>query len=180
MENRFKNALESGEFVVTCEIIPGRGAHEDGQEKEFAEARRIYETGRVHAMSITDNPGGNPALLADTLGKEFLDEGIVPLVHFTCKDRSRNQIIAQLYGLERQGVENLLVMTGDYQVSGWDGRARPVYDLDPVHVSMLCTEMMSGCTLPHDNGSMAVSMMSAPLLHTSRIEAIDRPGPEWP
>ncbi len=58
MENRFKNALESGEFVVTCEIIPGRGAHEDGQEKEFAEARRIYETGRVHAMSITDNPGG--------------------------------------------------------------------------------------------------------------------------
>ena len=152
MENRFKNALESGEFVVTCEIIPGRGAHEDGQEKEFAEARRIYETGRVHAMSITDNPGGNPALLADALGKEFLDEGIVPLVHFTCKDRSRNQIIAQLYGLERQGVENLLVMTGDYQVSGWDGRARPVYDLDPVHVSMLCTEMNQGLMVPGRKG----------------------------
>ena len=154
MENRFKNALESGEFVVTCEIIPGRGAHEDGQEKEFAEARRIYETGRVHAMSITDNPGGNPALLADTLGKEFLDEGIVPLVHFTCKDRSRNQIIAQLYGLERQGVENLLVMTGDYQVSGWDGRARPVYDLDPVHVSMLCTEMNQGLMVPGRKGDI--------------------------
>ena len=152
MENRFKNAIENGEFAVTCEIIPGRGAREDGQEKEFAEARRIYATGRVHAMSITDNPGGNPALLADTLGREFLDEGISPLVHFTCKDRSRNQIIAQLYGLERQGLENLLLMTGDYQVSGWDGRSRPVYDLDPVHLQMLATEMNNGLIVPGRKG----------------------------
>ena len=154
MENRFKDALERGEFVVTCEIIPGRGAHEDGQEKEFAEAKNIYATGRVHAMSITDNPGGNPALLADTLGKEFLDEGIVPLVHFTCKDRSRNQIISQLYGLERQGIENLLFMTGDYQVSGWDGRARPVFDLDSVHLQMLATEMNNGLVVPGRKGDI--------------------------
>ena len=36
------------------------------------------------------------------------------------------------------------------------------------------------CTLPQLSGSMAVSIMSAPLLHTSKMLAIDRPGPEWP
>ena len=154
MDNRFKSAIEQGEFVVTCEIIPGRGAREDAQEKEFAEARRIYETGRVHAMSITDNPGGNPALLADVLGKEFLDEGIVPLVHFTCKDRSRNQIISQLYGMERDGLQNVLFMTGDYQATGWDGRARPVFDLDSVHVQMLATEMNKGLVVPGRKGDV--------------------------
>ncbi|MBR3181914.1 MAG: methylenetetrahydrofolate reductase C-terminal domain-containing protein [Eggerthellaceae bacterium] len=154
MGNRFRDALEQGEFVVTCEIIPGRGAREDGQEREFEEAKRMYETGRVHAMSITDNPGGNPALLADTLGKEFLDQGIVPLVHFTCKDRSRNQIIAQLYGLERQGLENILFMTGDYQATGWTGRARPVFDLDSVHVQMLASEMNAGLVVPGRKGDV--------------------------
>ena len=154
MENRFKNAIEQGEFVITCEIIPGRGAHEDAQEREFEEARKIYATGRVHAMSITDNPGGNPALLADTLGQEFLNEGIVPLVHFTCKDRSRNQIIAQLYGLERIGIENLLFMTGDYQATGWDGRARPVFDLDSVHAQMLAREMNAGLVVPGRKGDI--------------------------
>ena len=154
VENRFKDAIERGEFVITCEIIPGRGAHEDAQEREFEEARNIYATGRVHAMSITDNPSGNPALLADVLGKEFLDQGIVPLVHFTCKDRSRNQIIAQLYGMEREGIENILFMTGDYQGTGWDGRARPVFDLDSVHVQMLATEMNNGLVVPGRKGDV--------------------------
>ena len=50
----------------------------------------------------------------------------------------------------------------------------------PSFFSIDCTLMMSGCTLPHDRGSMAVSMTSAPLLHTSRMLAIERPGPLWP
>lgn len=152
MENRFKDAIERGEFAVTCEIIPGRGAREDAQERSIEEARRIFATGRVHALSITDNPGGNPALLADKLGEEFLAEGVMPLVHFTAKDRSRNQIIAQLYALERAGVENILLMTGDYLAGGWNGRSRPVFDLDSVHMQMLATEMNDGLVVQGHNG----------------------------
>lgn len=155
MENRFKDAIERGEFVVTCEIIPGRGAREDAQEREFEEAKRIYATGRVHALSITDNPGGNPALLADRLAEEFVAEGIVPLLHFTAKDRSRNQMIAQLYAMERAGVENVLLMTGDYQATGWSGRARPVFDLDSVHMQMLATEMNAGLMVQGRKGPVA-------------------------
>ena len=139
-----KQALENGEFVVTCEMIPGRGAFEESLEKEFSHAKEIFATGRVHAISITDNPSGNPALLADAAAAELAKEGIESLTHFTCKDRSRNQIQSQLYALERQGLSNILVMTGDYQTSGWQGKGRPVFDLDPIHTLKLTQQMNEG------------------------------------
>jgi methylenetetrahydrofolate reductase (NADPH) len=150
--NRLKEALESGEFVVTLELIPGRGARESAQAKELEEAERVYETGRVHALSITDNPGGNPAILADSIAGEYHARGITPLVHFTCKDRNRNQFASQLYSLERQGIENLLVMTGDYTYSGWQGRAKPVFDLDPVQVLQMVREMNEGLVVSGPRG----------------------------
>jgi len=146
VENRLKLAFERGEFVVTCELIPGRGATEAAQVKEFDEGIKIWETGRIHALSITDNPGGNPALLADSFARDILDKGITPLVHFSCKDRNRNQLQAQLYSLQRQGLENVLAMSGDYPVSGWKGRSRPNFDLDPVNLLGLIKGMNAGLT----------------------------------
>ena len=148
VQNKFREAIESGEFVITCETIPGRGAIEKSQQELFEEAKALWATGRIHAVSITDNPGGNPALLADTFGEDMVAEGIVPLVHLTCKDRNRNQFEAQFYGMQRHGVENLLCMTGDYPVSGWKGQARPVFDLDPVTVIQMLESMNKGMGYP--------------------------------
>ena len=153
MSNRLKEALCKGEFVVTCEVVPGRGANEAAQIKEFNEAYAIWQTGRVHAISITDNPGGNPALLADVVAMDFLEKGICPLVHMSCKDRSRNQLQSQFYAMQRRGIENLLVMTGDYPMSGWGGRSRPVFDLDPVQMLGFLTQMNEGLTYETSRGS---------------------------
>jgi methylenetetrahydrofolate reductase (NADPH) len=65
-------------------------------------------------------------------------------VHFTSKDRNRNQIMAQLYAMERRGLHNLLVMSGDYTGPVWKGSARPVFDLDPIHMLELISEMNEG------------------------------------
>ena len=59
-ENRLDTLFENGTFIVTCEMIPGRGADEAHQSKELEVARELAIGGRVHAMSITDNPSGNP------------------------------------------------------------------------------------------------------------------------
>ncbi|MDR3307779.1 MAG: methylenetetrahydrofolate reductase C-terminal domain-containing protein [Coriobacteriales bacterium] len=144
MPNRLKDALERGEFVVTVELIPGHGAAEPSQVGEFEEGLRIWETGRVHAISVTDNPGGNPALLADAFAQDLADKGITPLVHITCKDRNRNQLQSQLYAMERHGIHNVLAMTGDYPVQGWHGRPRPVFDLDPVQLLQMVGDMNTG------------------------------------
>ncbi|MDR2957589.1 MAG: methylenetetrahydrofolate reductase, partial [Coriobacteriales bacterium] len=152
MINRMREAIENGEFVITCEVIPGRGAAEPNQVHEFEVAEKIWETGRVHAISVTDNPSGNPALLADSFAADFQAKGITPLIHFTGKDRSRNQVQAQYYMLQRYGMENLLLMTGDYQTSGWSGVARPVYDLDPVHLVQMSLDMNEGLVVKGRGG----------------------------
>lgn len=145
MENRFKQSLlDKSTMSITWEVVPGRGAREKAQEIAMEAAEIAAKSGKIHAITITDNPGGNPAILADTLGIEMLKLGIEPLVHFTCKDKNRNQLESQLYSLDRAGVRNLLVMTGDYPVSGFNGRPKPVFDLDPIHTAKLISNMNNG------------------------------------
>ena len=141
---RFREVLESGGFAVTVEIVPGRGTLEAAQERAVGNAAELWESGLVDAVSITDNPGGRPAILADALATELCAAGIESIAHFTCKDRNRSQVLSELFALERAGVENLLCMTGDYQAGGWRGRARPVFDIDSVHLQMLVRELNEG------------------------------------
>ena len=154
MKNAFKESLlDKDRMSVTWELVPGRGAREKAQEASMAAAEQAAKGGRVHALTITDNPGGNPAMLADYLGFEILKLGIEPLVHFTCKDKNRNQMESQLYALDRAGVRNLLIMTGDYTYTGYKGRPKPVFDLDPVHTLELISEMNEGLEVPTFKGS---------------------------
>ncbi|MDA8229539.1 MAG: methylenetetrahydrofolate reductase C-terminal domain-containing protein [Desulfitobacterium hafniense] len=153
MENRFRDSLlDKNTLSVTWELVPGRGAREKAQENAVLAAEQAAKGGKIHALTITDNPGGNPAILADYLGAEILNLGIEPLVHFTCKDKNRNQIESQLYALDRANVRNLLVMTGDYTVSGFKGRPKPVFDLDPTHILELISEMNTGLMIPGPKG----------------------------
>ncbi|MEN6348126.1 MAG: methylenetetrahydrofolate reductase C-terminal domain-containing protein [Syntrophomonas sp.] len=152
--NKFKESLlNKNTFSVTWELVPGRGAHEKPQENAILLAEQAAADGRVHALTITDNPGGKPAISAAYLGTEILKLGIEPLVHFTCKDKNRNQIESELYAMDRAGVRNLLVMTGDYPTSGFKGRPKPVFDLDPVHVLELTANMNKGLETGEPKGT---------------------------
>lgn len=145
INNRFEESLlNKNTMSVTWELVPGRGAREKAQADVMISAEQAAKDGRIHALTITDNPGGKPAISAAYLGTEILKLGIEPLVHFTCKDKNRNQIESELYAMDRAGVRNLLVMTGDYPTSGFKGRPKPVFDLDPVHVLDLISNMNNG------------------------------------
>ncbi|MHB8765064.1 MAG: methylenetetrahydrofolate reductase C-terminal domain-containing protein [Deferrisomatales bacterium] len=152
--NRFKQSLlDKSTFSVTWELVPGRGAFEQAQEVVATSAEQAVKGGKVHALTITDNPGGNPAISAEMLGAELNKLGIDPLVHFTCKDKNRNQLEGLLYGMERARVYNLLVMTGDYTYSGYQGRSKPVFDIDPSMLLHLITDMNKGLEVPTFKGS---------------------------
>jgi len=154
-ENNFKDALlNPSVFPVTWELVPGRGAREAAQEKALAYAKQVAERRKISVLTVTDNPGGTPAMSADFMGSEILKLGIEPLVHFTCKDKNRNQIESQLYALDRAGVRNLLVMSGDYPVSGYQGRPAPVFDLDPIHSLQLISDMNRGLEYPGVKGNV--------------------------
>jgi methylenetetrahydrofolate reductase (NADPH) len=101
--------------------------------------------GKVHAISVTDNPGGNPAISTEMLCTEIKKLGIEPLVHLAFRDKNRNQCESLLYGLAALGVRNLLLLTGDYPSnSGFRGRPKPVFDLDSVQGLQLVETMNRG------------------------------------
>jgi methylenetetrahydrofolate reductase (NADPH) len=95
--NRFKRALKNREFVYTIELVPGRGARGKTLEEAMRTAEKAVKGNLIHALSITDNAGGHPALFPNVLGREICGMGMNPLIHFTCKDKNRNQIESILY-----------------------------------------------------------------------------------
>jgi len=143
--NRFKEALlDKKEFIYTLELVPGRGSRGKTQDDILTMAERAAKSKLVHAVSITDNPGGHPALSPDVIGLEISRLGIDPIIHFTCKDKNRNQIESILYSLDRIGISNLLVMTGDFPLYGFEGKAKPVFDLDSIQLIHLINQMNQG------------------------------------
>jgi methylenetetrahydrofolate reductase (NADPH) len=144
-----REALQQGEFVVTCEFVPGRGKEGPAVDAALAFARDVKKSGiSVHAVSLTDNPSGNPAILPDVLGAEILQEGLDVLVHFSCRDMNRNAMESRAMALARRGVRNLLVVTGDYTEGGYQGRAAPVFDLDAVQAIRYLKAMNAGLPVP--------------------------------
>jgi len=144
--NPLKQAiLDPKTFCVTWEQIPGRGAFEMQQETVFDNVAKAAEMGRIHAISVTDNPGGNPAISTEMLCAEVKKVGTEPLVHLACRDKNRSQIESMLYGLAASGVRNILALSGDYpSPEGFEGKPKPVFDMDPVNVVRLVEAMNRG------------------------------------
>lgn len=143
--NTVKEAMLNHTFCITWEQVPGRGAFEMQQEEIIENAMRAAKRGRIHAVSVTDNPGGNPAISTEILCTEIKKLGIEPLVHLAFRDKNRNQCESLLYGLAALGVRNLLMLTGDYPSSGgFKGRSKPVFDLDAIQGLQLVEMINSG------------------------------------
>lgn len=144
--NKFKQALiDPTTFCVTWEQIPGRGAFEKQQEETIDNVRKAAASGKIHAVSITDNPGGNPAISTEMLCAEIKRLKMEPLVHLAARDKNRNELESVLHGLTAVGVRNILVLTGDAPSNGgFSGKSKPVFDLDPVHVLQLIGLMNKG------------------------------------
>jgi len=145
-QNRLKNALlDPGGFCTVWEQIPGPGAFEKRQAQVLDNARAAAGRGIACAISITDNPGGNPAIATDVLCAEIRRAGIDPLVHIAFRDRNRNLAESLLFQLAALDVRNILVLTGDYPSDlGYSGRSKPVFDLDSVNGLRLVREMNRG------------------------------------
>ncbi len=153
----FQEALNNPDILsVTWELVPGRGAWEDSQEHVLKMAELAARDQRINGITITDNPGGKPAILAIPLAAEAIKFGIDPIIHFTCKDKNRNDIESELFALARSGITNLLVMTGDYPSEGYKGAPKPVFDLDSVHALRLVDYMNRGIDIPSFKGHVTL------------------------
>ena len=108
------------DFVHIVELVTSRGviAEKDGR-RVLSLARRLSEHPEVHALSITDNPGGNAMINADTLGTDLLSRGQEVIIHLSCKDWNRNALQGRAWQLASEGFDNVLCLSGDYPTSGY-------------------------------------------------------------
>ncbi len=125
------------EFTLSFELVPGRGSGGKRLDSILKFAEECKKDGRIKALSITDNPGGHPALAPTSLGLDIQALGLAPLIHFSLKDKNRNMAESQLFECHRHQLLNLLVLGGDYPRYGFHGQAMPVFDLDSLQLLTL-------------------------------------------
>ncbi|MBC8316888.1 MAG: methylenetetrahydrofolate reductase C-terminal domain-containing protein [Desulfobulbaceae bacterium] len=140
--SRFQQSLKNpDDFTLTFELIPTRGGRNRKIDATLRLAGDLTIDGRIEAVSITDNAGGHPALTPDVVGLEMKELGLDVISHFSCKDKNRNEMESLLFGWDRVGLHNLLIISGDYPQKGYCGNPKPVFDMDSVHVLDLLSHM---------------------------------------
>lgn len=102
--------MERGERVVIVEY----DSPKEPNIKDYLENARRFKTMGVDAITIADNPIAKARMDASYLAsrvKNTLDLEVIP--HFACRDRNLNATKGLLLGLNADGVDNILVVTGD-------------------------------------------------------------------
>ncbi|RLC15482.1 MAG: methylenetetrahydrofolate reductase [Deltaproteobacteria bacterium] len=146
----FQNDLFLPEdFITTLELVPGKDSSGRSVDTVMGIARDSFSDGGLSAVSITDNPGGNPSLSPDVLGHDIFKVGMDVIVHFTCRDLNRVGMESRALQLSMMGMKNLLALTGDYTGKGFGGQGAPVFDLDAVNLLMMLDHLSHRF---HENG----------------------------
>ncbi|HTP64574.1 MAG TPA: methylenetetrahydrofolate reductase [Geobacteraceae bacterium] len=139
MISRLQKRLESGEFVITCEVCPPKGS-DCGEFLEKAGSLREC----VDAINVTDNQGANMRISPLAASALLVREGIEPIFQITCRDRNRMALQSDLLGAAALGIVNVLALTGDHISFGDHPQARPVFDLDSVQLLRAMQELGGG------------------------------------
>ncbi|MBQ4491865.1 MAG: methylenetetrahydrofolate reductase [Deltaproteobacteria bacterium] len=126
--SRFSEQLRAGKFVITAEIAPPKGV--DAQQI----LRQAENMAFVTAINVTDNQGANMRTSPVAAAATLIAAGYEPILQLTCRDRNRMALQSELLGAAMLGVENVLLLSGDHPGFGDHPQARPVFDLDSVHL----------------------------------------------
>ena len=135
----FREALESGRFLVTAEVGPGKGTD---IEHLLKDARIIKD--RVDAINVTDLQSSVMRLGSMAVCHLLTDMGIDPIFQVTCRDRNRLALQSDLLSGWVLGIRNVLALTGDHPTLGDHPRAKPVFDLDSVTLLEVLGKLNSG------------------------------------
>ncbi len=139
MVSRFKEALESGKFVITSEVAPPKGTN---LEKFLNHIDLLKE--KVDAINITDHQSS--VMRFPSLGGALavVEKGGEAIMQMTCRDRNRMALEADILFAYTRGIRNVLCLTGDAVPVGDHKEAMGVFDLDSLQLLKTIHQMMDG------------------------------------
>jgi methylenetetrahydrofolate reductase (NADPH) len=139
MPSKFKEALNSGKFVITSEIGPPKGTN---LEKMYHHIDLLKD--RVHAINVTDHQSS--VMRFPSIGGclAIKERGGEPILQMTCRDRNRLALQAELLFAYTRGIRNVLCLTGDAVPVGDHKEAKGVFDLDSVQLLRAIRTLESG------------------------------------
>ncbi len=139
MAKSFKQALESGKFVITSEIGPPKGTniepmlHHIDLLKDLVDGINVTD----HQSSVMRFPSIGGCLAIQERGGEAI-------LQMTCRDRNRLALQAELLFAYTRGIRNVLCLTGDAVPVGDHKEAKGVFDLDSLQLLHTIRLMESG------------------------------------
>jgi 5,10-methylenetetrahydrofolate reductase len=135
----FKDKIKTGGFAVTSEIGPPKGV----ETKRILEDAELIR-GRIDAINVTDLQSS--VMRLGSLAVCFLlkQKGFDPIYQLTCRDRNRLALQSDVLSAAALGIENILLLTGDYPTLGDHPEAKPVFDLDSVQLLSVVKKLQEG------------------------------------
>jgi len=121
----FREALKSGGFVITTDIMPPKGI----EVTQRLNALKSVD-GLVHGVNVTDMPGACLRLGALAVSVKVKEIGFEPILQITCRDRNRISLMSELLSAHLLGINNVLVLGGDDVQNTDNPGTKAVFDLD--------------------------------------------------
>ncbi|MDD5452360.1 MAG: methylenetetrahydrofolate reductase [Desulfovibrionales bacterium] len=129
MTRSFREALDSGRFLVTVEIAPPKGTDVGMVMSAIKDVKDV-----VDAVGVADNPGAVMTMSPWALCRVLAESGGEPIMHVSCRDRNRMALQSDLLGAAFLKIRNILCISGDHVSFGDHTDAMPVHDIDSVQL----------------------------------------------
>jgi len=128
-ESKLEKILRSGQFAVTGECGPPRGADPDVVRNKCQLLKN-----KADAFNITDNQTSVVRMSSIASSVIMIQEGMEPVMQMVCRDRNRIAIQSDILGAAALGNKNILCLSGDHQKFGDHPQAKNVFDIDSIQL----------------------------------------------
>ncbi len=124
---KISELLKEKDFTLSVELVPPRNG--EGKKEILSKIKKLK--GKVDFVSITKGAGGS--LRGGTLPISVFakDNGIMPIAHFVCRERTKAEIENELVDMYYFDINNILALRGDPPAGAkdeeWDGDYKYAY-----------------------------------------------------